>query len=182
MKESINLLGEIAKEEGSLPVVPNKLASLSVIIILSTEIFFIFLLLLRLKYDRDLFLLRSQIEIKKIALAQAADIEKTIRSVQSKLTAVRNLRQDRFSFIKAVNYVPTLVPSDVSLLNFVLSQNRLMIVAKTSSGLSFAKMVENVSHSAKFSDLTLTGSRFDDKNGLYTFDFEAEIEKEIFKE
>ena len=81
-----------------------------------------------------------------------------------------------------VNYVPTLVPVDVSLLNVVLSQSHLAIVAKTSSGLAFAKMVENVSRSAEFSDLTLTGSSFDDSDELYTFNFEAEIEKGIFKE
>jgi len=169
MKESINLLPQTPKGGTPLFQVPDKTHPLIIGAIIILEVVFLILLILRGSLE------------KRSLLAQTSDVEGAIRELQNKLTIIKEFRQDRLSFLEAIKYVPTLIPQDVILVNISLRRDLLQIVAKTSSGISFAKMVENVTRSAKFSDLTLTGSILDDINKLYTFNIEARVEEGIFK-
>ena len=179
MKESINLLPQ-TPQGGSVVKITDKVAPLTLGVVIFLELTFISLLFLRVKFDRDLYVTKISLEQRKNVLSQTLEVEKIIRNVQNKLSTIKEFRSDRLSFLKAINYTPTLIPEDVTLVNITLKQDLLQIVAKTASGASFAKMVDNVSHSAKFSDLTLTGSSFDDTDGFYTFNFEAHVERGIF--
>ncbi len=181
MKESINLLPQTPGGVESVVKITDKIAPLALGVVVFLELIFIFLLFFRAKFDKDLLVIKTSIEQKRSALSQTVEVEKIIRTVQNKLSTIREFRSDRLSFLKAINYTPTLIPEDVTLVNIALKQDLLQIVAKTGSGTSFAKMVDNVSHSAKFYDLTLTGSSFDNTDGFYTFNFEARVERGIFK-
>ena len=181
MKESINLLPQTPKGGTPLFQVPDKTHPLIIGAIIILEVVFLILLILRGSLDRDRTFLKNSLEQKRSLLAQTSDVEGAIRELQNKLTIIKEFRQDRLSFLEAIKYVPTLIPQDVILVNISLRRDLLQIVAKTSSGISFAKMVENVTRSAKFSDLTLTGSILDDINKLYTFNIEARVEEGIFK-
>lgn len=180
MKESINFLPR-APIGGSVVKITEKAAPLAFGVVVFLELIFIALLFLRAKFDRDLPSMKISMEQKRIALNQTVEVEKIIKTVQNKLSTIKEFRSDRLSFLKAINYTPTLIPEDVTLANITLKQDLLQIVAKTSSGASFAKLVDNVNHSAKFSELTLTGSSFDNTDGFYTFNFEAHVERGIFK-
>lgn len=181
MKESINLLPQAPQGGESVVRITNKTIPLALGVVIFLELAFIALLLLRVKLDRDLYVTKIFLEQKRSALNQTLGVEKIIKNVQNKLSTIKEFRNDRLSFLRAINYIPTLIPEDVILANITLKQDLLQIVAKTASGTSFAKMVENVNRSAKFSDLTLTGSSFDDTDGFYTFNFEAHVERTIFK-
>lgn len=181
MKESINLLPQTPGGVGPVVKITDKIAPLALGVVIFLELFFTSLLFFRAKLDKDLLVIKTSMEQKRSALSQTVEVERVIRTVQNKLSTIKEFRSDRLSFLKAINYTPTLIPEDVTLVNITLKQDLLQIVAKTGSGTSFAKMVDTVSHSAKFYDLTLTGSSFDDTDGFYTFNFEARVERGIFK-
>lgn len=181
MKESINLLPQSPKGKEVVLRSVNRLTPLALAIYLIAESLFVLLLIFRLKIDRDTASLKVSLERQKQTLSQTAEKEISIREIQRRLSTIKELRRGRRSFLSAISYLPTLIPQDVSLVNIRLKPQLLEILAKTPSGMAFAKMVENINHSAKFSDLTLTGSSFDDSENLYTFNFEARVEKAIFE-
>lgn len=181
MKESINLIPSVQARRVSLVTVVDKSALYLFWVVLLSEAFFVFLLIFRVVLDRDIAKIKGSLEQKKAVITATADVEKTIRSIQLKLNVIKSLRQDRPSFLKAATYIPTLIPEDVSLLILDLSFDKGKIEAKTGTGTSFAKLIENISHSAKFTDLTLTQSSFNNATGFYTFTFEFAIKEGIFR-
>lgn len=181
MKESINLLPQSQRERVAFLPNPDKISPLVVMALLGAEILFVSLLIFRIKLDADVSRLRTSLEQKKAALERMAGAEEIIHGAQKKLLTIRDIRQSRLSFLGAMSYIPTLIPQDVALVNIVVEPKIVQILAKTPSGISFAKMVENMSHSAKFSELTLTGSSFDDFGQLYTFNFEARVSPGLFE-
>lgn len=180
MKESINLLPQIPSDKPRTLNFPERLIPMAVATTLVAEVLFFSILLLRAKFDRDLFFLKSNIEQRKPFVTVTLDIEEKIKNIQDKLMIIKELRGSKQSFLKAINFIPTLIPEDVTLLNLNLNKDGVELSARTTSGPSFAKLVENINRSADFIDLTLTGSTFEDASGYYTFTLESRVKKELF--
>lgn len=181
MKESINFLSPSPPETGSFPIKPKRTRSWLIGFCLGLEALLITLLFYRAKLDGDLARLKAALEPLNRRLIELQPIESKLKQNQRIMENIKRLRGSRSSFAQAAAYLPDLIPEDVKLVSLTLRVEQLNIRAKTPSGLAFAKLIENISRSAKFSNLTLTGSIFDDQENLYTFDFEAQPERVFFR-
>jgi Tfp pilus assembly protein PilN len=155
-KKEINLLPREEFEKKPLGRFLTWALSAGRYIVIFTELIVILAFLSRFKLDRDLADLNQSIREKQAIIEASADFEKEFIFLQTRLAAIKKLKEQQLSFSQLVNIIGTLTPLDVAISNLSLGEEGLRINATALSEKGLGSFVANLSASPYFREVTLT--------------------------
>ncbi len=169
-KASIELLPEKKFEEYTLgKKLTTWIINVGRIIIIGTELLAFSVFVGRIKLDRDLTDLTSDLENQIVILENVAEFEQDFRDLQQQLRTIRNLREGQTQTSDAVSLISSLLPQDVALTGLTLHTDESSLMAKTDSATAFAITIQQLKNSPKIREIALTSGRFDAKDNSYHF-------------
>lgn len=169
-KTSIELLPKKEFEEYTLgKKLTTWVVNVGRVIIIGTELLAFSVFIGRIKLDRELTDLTSDLENQIVILENVAKFEQDFRNLQQQLLVIKDLRAGQTRTSETVSLISSLLPSDVVLTGLTLQPDESYLMAKTDSATSFAKTVLNLKNSPRIKEITLTSGRFDAKDGTYNF-------------
>jgi len=140
------------------------------IIIIGTELIAFSVFVGRIKLDRDLTDLTSDLENQIVILENVAEFEQDFRDLQQQLQTIKTLREGQTRTSDTVSLVSSLLPPDVALTGLTLQPHgESYLMAKTSSATAFAHAIQKLKSSSKIGEIALTSGRFNAKDNTYHF-------------
>lgn len=146
------------------------------IIIIGTELLAFSVFVGRIKLDRDLTDLTSDLENQIVILENVAEFEEDFRDLQQQLNVIKTLREGQTRAGDTVSLVSSLLPQDVALTGLTLQPNQpeagrgeSYLMAKTGSATAFARAIQKLKSSSKIREIALTSGRFNAKDSTYHF-------------
>ncbi|MCL5003841.1 MAG: PilN domain-containing protein [Patescibacteria group bacterium] len=174
MKEGINLASSYIKqsprefipEEKVRPPLPF------ILLLVSTALLGLVCLLILLTLQENE--LRTQKQLNQ-TLKSLSDEEKQVNLVLEVQTNLNGLQNRKASLTETVDNVLKEIPDDTQLTDLTVSPKSVSLSAETPSGASFARLIDGLLKSKVFKEILLTGSRFDQKAGLFSFNLICQI-------
>ncbi len=169
-KTSIELLPEKKFEEYTLgKKLTTWVINVGRVIIIGTELLAFSVFVGRIKLDRDLTDLTSDLENQIVILENVAEFEQDFRDLQEQLQTIKNLREGQTQTSDTVSLVSSLLPQDVVLTGLTLQPSESYLMAKTNSATAFAETIQKLKNSPEIGKIALTSGRFEAKENTYHF-------------
>lgn len=176
-EKSIELLPKKTFEEYSLgKKLTTWVISIGRVIIIGTELLAFSVFIGRIKLDRDLTDLTSELENQIVILENVAEFEEDFRSLQRQLQTIKGLRREQTSTSEVVSLISSLLPQDVVLTSMTLQPDLSYLTVKTNSATAFARTIQQLKNSSQIKEITLTSGRFNAKDSAYHFSLTIELE------
>ncbi len=143
-------------------------------IIIGTEIVVLLAFVSRFKLDRDLNDLREEIEQKQAIILVNRDFENEIRSIQNHLSQISAIKTDQTFAILLLRHIETITPADVSFEFLSVSNNSMILTAKSTSAEGLTLFINNLKQSPFFADVKVNNLKQEESKPA-TFDLTAAI-------
>ncbi len=164
-QHSINLLSQDEFERTPLGKFLKWALSFGRYIVIGTELVVILSFLSRFKFDRDLTDLYEEIEQKQIIIESSKELEDEFRAIQNNLKLVNSLEKEQLKSDAILNYLDTLTPGGVEILDLSITKENLRLEAKAPSENIYQKMVQNFKTAAMFSKVNVDRVSWQEKEG-----------------
>lgn len=135
-------------------------------IMIGTEIVVLLAFISRFSLDRKLTDLREEISQKQIILKANQDFEQEFKQTQKKLDTVRSFLKNQTQTGDTLFQLQALLPLDVFLTEFQITQNKLTFSAVSGTTQSFSQFLSRLSVQKGFSDVQLADIRKSTLKGI----------------
>jgi hypothetical protein len=169
--KTIELKPPIKFEELNVPQkITTWIVKIGRVVIIATELLAFSVFVARIKLDRDLTDLSDQLENQLAVLQNAQSLEGTVRDYQTRISLIKELRENQTSAAKMITFFVERIPAPIILTGLSLdTQGGFDLSAKTNSAPDFAQMVAVFKGEKVVQDIAMVAGRFDSKQGFYHF-------------
>jgi Tfp pilus assembly protein PilN len=125
-------------------------------IVILTELVVILAFLSRFKLDRDLTDLGEKIKQQQAIITSWGNFEKEFRFLNKRLQTIEEFRKNQIESADILEEVANLLPLDIAISDFTVSNKQLSLSANALSEGSLRIFLRNLKNSKKFKNITLT--------------------------
>lgn len=168
---TINLLGHEGENNSVINRIVNWAVTYGRYIMIATEIVVLLAFISRFSLDRKLTDLREEISQKKIILQSNQTFEEQFRITQKKLDATKSLLKKISKPDQSLSTIQSILPPDVYLTEFSVSERNIRLSAVAGTTTSFAKFSSLLSSHKEFKNVEVTNIK---KNRLKGVEFQIQ--------
>uniref|UniRef100_A0A831Z2U7 PilN domain-containing protein n=1 Tax=candidate division WWE3 bacterium TaxID=2053526 RepID=A0A831Z2U7_UNCKA len=144
-------------------------------LIIFFQLAFLTVLGFRLKLEADLQKLAASLVEKEKVVAEARSFEETFRRTQRKLEKIGQIRQE-LCYSCTIQKLNEIKPSEVTLTNLHLENEKLEVVAETPQGITFAIFADSIIREEWIREAVLTSGNLN-REGNFVFTIELGVDK-----
>lgn len=154
-KGTINLLPKGEFEKSPIGKFFKWALSVGRYIVIFTELIVIISFLSRFKLDNDLARLNKDISEKQAVIVSFGDLEKNVRSLQTKLKIIKSKQEVRSKIIQALDECSSFTPPDVVLSDLSIKDSSILLKGIAISHQGLAAFIEGFKQSKLFDEIDL---------------------------
>lgn len=124
-------------------------------IVIFTELIVIISFLSRFKLDSDLTRLNKDISEKQAVIASFGDLEKNVRSLQTKLKIIKSKQEAGIKITQALDECSSITPPDVALSDLSIKESSISLKGIALSHQGLAAFIEGFKQSKLFDEIDL---------------------------
>lgn len=148
-------------------------------IIIITQIIVLSVFFFRFKIDRDHTDLKELVTQKQAIVESLSDLETEVRSVQGRLTNVKNISSSQNALLNVIRFLQQKIPSDTIFSNLLLSSDNISFQATSANLRSFSFILSQLQQDKKFSEVILQDMNRK-ANGRIDFKIDAKLNLKEF--
>lgn len=124
-------------------------------IIIITQIIVLSVFFARFKLDRDHTDLKEAVSQKQAIVESVTDLEKEIRTIQGKLTYIKQVTDNQSRVLNVIRFLQENSPTTVSFSSITLTSEKINFTAAAANLRSFNFLIRKFQQNDKFTEVTL---------------------------